>query len=274
MTRTLTTPPPHGERRCFLRGCRLPECIAADKRYIKRLRLDRERGVRRRLDAQPAAERIQTLRDAGWTQAQIARAAGLSHTVIRTVAAGRVADVTRKTAVAILSVQPGPPPQDLRDVDGTGSTRRIRALLAFGYTAVALADELGLAESAVGNIARGRAQVRAVTAETIATAYRRLSATPGPSNRSRILAARNGWHGPLAWGEDIDDPAAQPDTGQEDGLPSEGLRPDVEHLLRFGESTAAVRARTGASASYIREVANDIAGRPRIRTASDMRKAA
>ena len=38
--------------------------------------------------------------------------------------------------------------------------------------------------------------------------------TPGPSARIRGDALRRGWHSPLLWDDDIDDPAARPARGR------------------------------------------------------------
>ncbi|MFE7476282.1 hypothetical protein ACFU98_35105, partial [Streptomyces sp. NPDC057575] len=68
------TAPQHGERRCYLRGCRRPECLDAHYRYMSRYRLDRERGTTRRIPAGPAAQHVQNLHKDGWTTGQIAAA--------------------------------------------------------------------------------------------------------------------------------------------------------------------------------------------------------
>lgn len=260
----------HGRRACYLRGCRLPECVTENFRYTKQLRLDHERGLQRLISAEQAAEHIQKLTEAGWLQAQIARASNVGHSHVRGIANGEHSSISPRTATRLLAVPTGPPPQDCRFVDGTGSSRRVQALIAFGYSAVELAKLLGLAESAVGKIARAeRPLVLRTTAVIISVRYRRLSRIPGPDNRARIIARRKGWHGPLAWDEQtIDDPNALPDL--DDGIPNQrdGLkRLDVEHLLRCGISTEEVKARTGASIAYIREIAAELAGRPRIRKA-------
>jgi DNA-binding CsgD family transcriptional regulator len=198
-------------RSCYQRGCPRPECKQADYQYMSRLRLEHHRGQRRRCDATQTRHHIERLLAAGWTQAQIARAAGLAHRTISGVVAGAVT-VSNRTALAILTVPIGPAPNDHRDVDATGTIRRVRALVAIGWPIAHLADRFGMYPTALGNIARGElAQVRATTAETVATTYRELCYLPGPSQRVRNEARKKGWHGPLAW-DDIDDPNEQPDT--------------------------------------------------------------
>jgi hypothetical protein len=263
-----TTPPQHGERRCYLRGCQRPECEAANRRYTKQLRLDRERGVHRLIDNADVKQHIERLTEAGWTQAQVSRASKVSASHLSGIASGGSRFVSPRIATRILAVPVGPAPADDRFIDATGSSRRIRALIAFGYPATSLTQPLQLAESAIGRIARmGRPQVCATTAETIARAYKRLSRIPGPDNRTRIMAARKGYLGPLAWDEHtIDDPAAQPDICEPYSPPAKNGRDslrmaELEHLLNLGESEAAIAKQMGASEAYIRHLATVIRSR-------------
>lgn len=251
----------HGTRACYLRGCRRPECGDAHYRYMSRLRLDAIEGKPRRIDATQTRTHIQRLQAAGWTAAQITRVSGITHhRIVGAILKGQ-ATVSCRTALAIYSIHIGPPPADQRDVDSTGTTRRVRALVAIGWPIAQLAPVLGIYETALGIIARGeRQQVRATTAARIAREYRRLSRTPGINNRARNDARRNGWHGPLAWDETtIDDPNAQPDV--DDGyMPLHPnsydpyRRSEIEHLLQSGASRDEIHKRTGASPSYITQI--------------------
>lgn len=208
MTTTADHTPSRG---CYQRGCRLPECVNENYRYMSRLRLEHHRGQRRRCDATQTRHHIERLLAAGWTQAQIARAAGLVHHLISDIRRGKQT-IANNTAYAILTVPIGPPPAGTRDVDATGTMRRLRALVAIGWPIEQLAPQLGIYPTALGNIARGELRsVRATTADAVALLYQHLVRQPGPSNRSRILARKKGWHGPLAW-EAIDDPNEQPET--------------------------------------------------------------
>lgn len=201
----------HGTRACYVRGCRRDECRAANYRYMCRARLDRHRGQPRRVPSTQTRAHIERLLAAGWTQAKIARAAGLYHRSIGGILAGQPT-IANRTALAILNIPIGPPPADDRDVDATGTVRRIRALIAIGYPGAHIAKAIGMHHDALNKIARGEmANVRATTATTVARVYRQLSLKPGPSARARELAAKNGWHGPMAW-DAIDDPAAQPEV--------------------------------------------------------------
>lgn len=262
-TATETHQPSRG---CYQRGCQTPECRQANYRYMSRLHLDHHRGQKRRHDATQIRHHIERLIAAHWTQAQIARAAHLAHHLIGDIRRGQPT-VAVATAYAILSIPLGQPPADLRDVDATGTMRRLRALVAIGWPIEQLAPRLGIWPTALGNIARGElAHVRIATAETITHRYQQLIRQPGPSNRARLLAAKKGWHGPLAWdGPAIDDPTAQPDVEQaiELELKREDLaahrRAEIEHLASFNLSTHEIAARLDMAPGYVRDIARDIA---------------
>lgn len=207
MTTVVHTP----SRACYQHGCQQPECKQADYQYMSRLRLEHHRGQRRRCDATQTRNHVERLLATGWTRAQIARAADVAHRTIGVIAAG-APTISNRTALAILNVPVGPAPNDHRDVDATGTVRRLRALVAIGWPIAHLAKRLGMYDTALGNIARGQLEhVRATTAEAVAALYRELCCIPGPNQRVRDGARKKGWHGPIAW-DDIDDPNEQPET--------------------------------------------------------------
>lgn len=252
MTTTNHTP----SRGCYQRGCQADACAQENYRYMSRLRLDYHRGERRRIDASQSRHHIERLLATGWTQAQIARAAGLVHHVVSDVRRGQQI-VANHTALAILSVPIGPAPADVRDIDATGTMRRLRALVAIGWPIEQLAPRLGMFSTALGNIARGElAHVRIKTADTVALHYQQLSRIPGPSNRGRILARKKGWHGPLAWGDNIDDPQAQPDIDDAYAdAPKYERDPDraneMVHLHLLGESIPVIAKKVGTTEKYV-----------------------
>lgn len=250
MTTATHTP----SRACYQRGCQRDECKQANYRYMSRIRLDHARGQRRRTNATQTRHHIERLIAAGWTQAQIARVARLAHRTVGAVVAG-CPTVANATALAILTIPLGPAPTDTRDVDATGTIRRIRALVAIGWPVAQLAHRFGLYPTALGNIARGQLQhVRATTADTIALEYRELCRTPGPSQRARNEARKKGWHGPLAW-DDIDDPAAQPERFEEyQPVAANGRdsmrKAEIEHLYLLGESVEQIAKKFDGNEKY------------------------
>jgi len=243
-------PEPHTpSRACYNRGCRLPECKAADYRYMSALRLDHHRGQRRRTDATQTRHHIERLQAAGWTQVQVARAADLCERTVGDIVQG-APTISNQTAYAILSIPIGPAPLEGSEVDATGSMRRIQALVAIGWSFAQLAPRLGFYVTDLGLIANGRrVHVRGTTAEAIARGYRYWARIPGPGVRARNEARRRGWVGPAAWDETtIDDPAALPDTD----VPERELnrnelaelrRQEVLHLAAFSIPPEEIAAR-------------------------------
>lgn len=262
MTRT---PPQHGERRCYLRGCRRPECSAANYRYMSRLRLDYERGEARRAPAAPVLEHLRQLINAGWTQAQIERATGVGHRTIGPVIAETCTKVSTTTARKILALPISEPPTDEVDTDAIGTIRRLQALAAIGHNYPTVAARVGIHKDALGVIARGdRTSVRTETAKAVAAAYRLLSRTPGTSVRTRLNAARLGWQGPLAWDDTtIDDPAATPETDDSTERFNRNQlavyrREEVTYLDGCGIPTHEIADRLGMSVSTVRGIVREL----------------
>lgn len=96
-------------------------------------------------------------------------------------------------------------------IDKTSTIRRVRALQALGWTLTHIAQEGGWCDG--GSLMRLRSpktgRVHVDTALRIAGVYRKLSGTPGPSERTRSYARRMGWAPPLAW-NNINDPSEVP----------------------------------------------------------------
>lgn len=100
-------------------------------------------------------------------------------------------------------------------IGGCGTRRRLQALAALGWSTTQLADRL---DRPATRISRWRS-ARTVSVEhalTVRSAYDALAMTPGPSQQARRSALQRGWSPPLAWDEEnIDDPTARPDLGDE-----------------------------------------------------------
>ncbi|MEU3990174.1 hypothetical protein AB0F24_17660 [Streptomyces platensis] len=209
MTTYLTPSPPHGERARYLRGCRCTECSNANYRYTSRLRLDYQRGQRRRTSPDRAATRIHQLLNKGWSQTQISDASGVGRRGIGDIVQKARPSISRETERKILAMRPGPPPPP-RDVEATGTVRRLRALIAVGHSSSSIATELGMHPDALGKIARHELpHVRTVTAQAVASIYTQLAETRGLSERARRHAATRNWAPPNAWDPDtIDNPDA------------------------------------------------------------------
>ncbi|MGK5681639.1 hypothetical protein [Actinoplanes sp. URMC 104] len=152
---------------------------------------------------------VTTLRRAGMSLARIAEQAGVAQRTLRGLQQRRT--VRAGTAAAVLAVDPTPKPYraDLRP--GIGAARRVQALVAIGWSLTEQGHRLGMPVQQVNDIAlQRRVLLHHVTCTRVGAVFEQLSATPGPSPRARRLAARRGWLPPLAWGDDIDVPEAEP----------------------------------------------------------------
>ncbi|MHC3427229.1 helix-turn-helix domain-containing protein [Streptomyces sp. DT18] len=237
---------------CYRHGCRRDECRGAYRRYRKALELDRLRGHHHTVGAAQVRVHIQRLQALGWTNKQIGQAAGISRSAVSAILRKRT-EVTTATARSIFEIRLRRAPTTAGDwTDPTGSQRRLRALAALGYNLIDLAPQLNLNASWLYKVARGSAQhIAGADALRIAALYRRLVRTPPPvgasAERIRTRAARLGWHGPTAWGSDIDDPRCEPEV---DDTEPRGIRErvdetEVARLLADGLSDDEIAAELG-----------------------------
>lgn len=149
-------------------------------------------------------------KEAGLGTRRIAELAGVSRTGVE--GARRNERMYPYIAAAILAVQPREVlPRHL--VDATGTRRRMRALVALGWSFREQALNAGIAVDPYRRSA-GVGGVRLATARMVGDVYDRLSMVR-PDGRaagwSRQFAHRCGWFPPLAWDDDrIDDPDALP----------------------------------------------------------------
>lgn len=118
-------------------------------------------------------------------------------------------------------------------VDATGTSRRLRALVAIGYGQPGLAQRLGISVQSLSLILLGHqksvdARLRSAVADLFVDTW--SHPINGPSGeRSRTIARAHGWFGPLAW-DDIDDPASMPnvDGGHQEIDAEDEEDPDAE----------------------------------------------
>lgn len=144
-----------------------------------------------------------------WTMDAIVSASGLPRGTVSAILWELSTGVRRRlnpgTAAAICSH--GNPTAG--KIGATGSIRRARALMRYGYDRRALAVETGLPQSAVNRVLRGdTARIIPDHAATWTTTYDRLlTERPGRSWEAAQDANRQGWPGPNDWlGHDLDDP--------------------------------------------------------------------
>lgn len=183
-------------------------CLVARRRYRKRVVAVHKSGRRLRVDAAAPQAHIARLRAAGVLPGQIAAQAGVSNSTVHRLSDRSEMKVTRKVALALLSV-PLPMPGEYVPtfVPSRGTVRRIRALVAIGYSFADLAGMLPLSQRHLTRIAAGElSRVRGTTRESVALLYARLHLRPrvGPdAGHARAFAVRQGWASPMAW-DDID----------------------------------------------------------------------
>lgn len=266
---TATKPlPPHGS---YARAngspnyrppCKCDPCLAVRRRSDKQWKVDRALGRSLWTDATQAREHLTMLR-ATRTWASIAAAAQMTPSNLFLIVNGQRTTIHRKTHARILAVQPLSKPNSSMQIDALGTRRRLQALTAIGHSIRTIAQASAVARDRVHHIAMGlQPTVRRDVAERIAATYERLAFRPPArdkfTTRTRNLAAARGWHGPLAW-DDIDDPAAQPETDHpykpvaKNGRDSM-RRAEIKHLLDLGESVAAIASRMDASEKYISDL--------------------
>lgn len=194
--------------------CARPKCPnAAKKQSLCIKHYNSPIAVRGYVDGQPVRDRIELLLSLGFGHRAIQDETGLSVDWLRK-STGRVQLLTHKKILAI--------PVPTRFVPGgelsaLGTKRRLRALAAIGWSLRYQGTHLGGTSTYATNLLAGSDVVLSSTAAKVDEMYRQLSATVGPSKRSRLLAQRKGWPPPLAW-DVIDDPNELPDFGADSKL--------------------------------------------------------
>ncbi|KQU52179.1 hypothetical protein ASG84_25465 [Rhodococcus sp. Leaf278] len=216
------------------------------------------------VDAGPVREHVTQLIEAGLSRRRIAELAGLNRKSMEYLLVGRkdrghgpYKRITAENARKFLAVSMPPSlaaiAPDAAVVDATGTIRRVRALVAFGYTAEGLTVELAGQVSActVHELVRGyRTQCLARVARSIKRLFDRLQLIPGTSQRSRNHAVKRRWALPFQWDEDtIDNPAAKPEPVR---LPrSRSPKPQSPEVKSLRVQKVAELTRTNLSANEI-----------------------
>ncbi|WP_170963556.1 hypothetical protein [Cellulosimicrobium cellulans] len=249
----------HGTRGCYVQDeCRCIPCTTANSEYEAQRTRERAYGRTAFVDAAAAVKHARELMNAGLGSRRIAELAGVSRSTLAALLRG-ARTTTRQSIVDKLLAVPMPTLDDLAPgatTDATGTTRRVRALIAHGWSVTALADRTGIDRQVLDAAANAiRPSVAVSTARAVRVAYDELWAAPVPESpgKTRALnrARREGWPPPLAWDDDeIDDPAALPAPGwREDECLAPGC-PETE-LLAHGLCSKHYYARRSASSPRI-----------------------
>jgi len=235
----------HGTYACYtLDACRCVPCAVACSQYEATRVRDRAYGREAFVDARPAAAHLRALMAAGLGWKRVAQLADLPTSSVYVLLygrpdrnAGKPRTQARKATVDKLLAVPIPTLDDLADganTDPTGTRRRVRALVAHGWSLTALADRTGIDHQILRGAVNGsRRYVLAGSARAIRAAYDELwnAAVPDSPGKTRALARalREGWPPPAAWDDDaIDDPDALPAPGWRDGECSEPGCPETD----------------------------------------------
>lgn len=227
----------HGTKLGYVRDCcRCAPCTTANtaaERIRRRAQLyGRYNGL---TDAEPARQHVHALMAAGVGLKQITRVSGVSGGMLTKLIYGWNRDdgtkrppakrIKPETSARILAIPVTAVAAGQR-VDGTGTHRRLQALVAIGWSQSILARRLGMHPANFGKTMRGD-RVLAGTARAVAEMFEQMwNVKPAEAgHREKISASRargqavlNGWLPPLAWDDDIDDPAAVPAAGEDAGV--------------------------------------------------------
>ncbi|MFI5721131.1 hypothetical protein [Nocardia sp. NPDC051750] len=170
------------------------------------------------MPAEPARAHVLALVEAGVSLRRIPVLAGVPRSTIGTLLKGKKGRpparyLSRSTADRLLGVPiPGDPlivAADHDHVPAIGAQRRLRALVAAGWTMAALSAELGMRARDFSVLIHHAERITAARHCAVSELFARLQLTPGPSDRARIYARRRCWALPMQWDEDtIDDPDA------------------------------------------------------------------
>jgi transcriptional regulator with XRE-family HTH domain len=231
---------PHGNAKYHLEHCRCPICCEAARAYDN----NRRRAIaygrwQPYVDAEPVRTHVKALAEFGIGWMRLAKISGVPRGSVSKLLYGDpqrgMAPSKRmlpKNAQAILAVEPVLEHLGARvPIDGTGTRRRLQALVAKGWSQSELARRLGTGRANFGGtITRGL--VYAGTHRAALALYDELwrldpehHGVPARwAEQARAIAADHQWAPPGAWDDDqIDDPAAHPDWTGHCGTP-EGYR--------------------------------------------------
>jgi predicted ArsR family transcriptional regulator len=248
---------PHGDRvRYVIDKCRCRPCRDSANRYERARQRQQMYGHDAYVDAGPARAHITALMAAGMGLKRIVAVSDISQGLLWKLIYGkRRADGTRTpskrirptTEAVILAIT-----LDLADgarVSGVGTRRRLQALVAVGWSQSKLARRLGMGGRNFGHLIHNLGLTGEVTvthAKAVTALYDQLwdQLPPHTQHRDHIAYSRAinhaigyDWPVPMAWDEDdIDDPDAQPDRGEQQqrrgtGRPVEFSIEDIDFIL-------------------------------------------
>ncbi|WP_411095937.1 hypothetical protein [Streptomyces sp. 020-2-3H-GM] len=280
MTTTTRRPRPiadHGTlSRYKYHGCKCLTCRVAYSEYATKRRRQSAYGTWQPFTpAAPVRQHVMDLQQAGIPVDAVTEAASVTRQtlarIVYGIPAGKPTQKIRKeSAEAILRVsradcQLG----DGTRLDGTGTRRRIQALVAAGWSFVVLAKEMGFNDRALASLARAD-RVTVATARKVKDGYKRLNVLtpeqygvrPHAQSLARTVAAREGWVTAAAW-DNIDDPNCAPDADAEAGADTEIARAayrreEVTRLHEYRTADHEIAQRLGMAISTVRGIITEL----------------
>jgi hypothetical protein len=255
----------HGTRKRYAAGCHCTPCTRANREAENhRNRMIAYGTWQPYVDAGPARQHVRLLAEHGVGWKRAANLAGISTGAMSKLMYGGPGNrppsrrIRPQTAAAILAVRPDLASLGSRShVDATGTRRRLRALVATGWSKSKLAVRLGMLPANFTDVMT-RERVTAATARAVRELYDELWDTPPAedghrekisASRARNYARAHGWAPPLAWDDDaLDDPDAGPAEGWQrtrDGLRGARLAEEAAEMAGLGVSLPLAADRLG-----------------------------
>lgn len=185
--------------------------VLAQRRSAPAARSNRtsRRGSTASVSSGPARRHLLALRVGGMPDDMILELTNLGSADLASLSSFKRTETTNGIAKAILAVTFHPSHGRVMTL-GVGPQRRIRALVAMGYSVHALSELTGLTVHKLSTLPSDQLVPTAVW-HVINDVYEHLSMTPGPDEQGRDAAREEGWATPLAWDDDeIDNPRARP----------------------------------------------------------------
>lgn len=224
--------PHHNNLACLKQyDCRRPECHARWRAYMNnRTRLLAYGTWQPYIDAEPVRQHVHMLRTYSIGIPRVRELSGVSNGAMSKLVYGtggrppsrRVRPLTADRITAVRPSLDLALPTAL--VDGTGTRRRLRALVAVGWPQLELGRRLSMDKKSVNEQVNAvKLTAYAATARAVRDLYDGLwdidPAAEGVEARwvseARARAAKRRWAPPAAWDDEyIDSPAAVPDLGE------------------------------------------------------------
>ena len=208
----------HGTVQAYTRdGCRCDDCYAVKSKKDAAIRKEIAQGkhLPGLVPAGPTMEHLDLLARNGISLQMAGKLSGIDWTSLQRIRSGKQEVVQRITEDAVLGIRidtVAPKGSAVR-VDGTGTARRLHALVALGYPIEWIVRYMGLPPGAMDYVSAG-GNIRWDRALWVRIAYDELWDTTPPDSirlcertKARLHAQKMGWPPPMAWDDDtIDDP--------------------------------------------------------------------